>query len=390
MGLVAYSDSEDSESEANTTAPAARPVLSPGAPSSTGPRKIKVDLPATLPDNEDTQRPNKIRRLGTGFGSFNDFLPAPKQLPKAPGGGAISAATKGLRPGFSLKTSSEAAFSRAPVEAQAPRVADAVVSSAPYTSQPDNLSKPASVVAQAPEATDPTAPKPNPLKFKPLSVTNKKKKKTFGSSLAPSKPTAPNSASEESNDNSSQSTTTPSAKPKTSLFGLSATPNAAQTPDQYPEAKDTEMADYEPLLSEQAYHTDQYPDASQPQQPDITYHQPQQDSNPLSALATEMNLTPSQRRQLMGRHANVSVVSNAAYEGVNIHHFDTTKEYSRNEELRQAGELNQHREVKAVGAGKHSLQQLVNAASSQKEALEDKWAAGKRKQADGGAAYGFR
>ena len=52
-------------------------------------------------------------------------------------------------------------------------------------------------------------------------------------------------------------------------------------------------------------------------------------------------------------------------------------EYAANEQLRQAGEVVEHRAVKSIAPGKHSLQQLVNNARSQQENLEDKWAAGR-------------
>lgn len=45
-------------------------------------------------------------------------------------------------------------------------------------------------------------------------------------------------------------------------------------------------------------------------------------------------------------------------------------------------------QVRALAPGKHSLKQLVNAVSSQREALEDSFAAGRRRKGESGARYG--
>ncbi|EME44912.1 hypothetical protein DOTSEDRAFT_70825 [Dothistroma septosporum NZE10] len=92
-----------------------------------------------------------------------------------------------------------------------------------------------------------------------------------------------------------------------------------------------------------------------------------------------MNLTPAQRRQLFGRNGK----------SANVTHFNMDSEYAHNEELRQAGEVVEHRAVKAIAPGKHSLQQLVNNARSQKDALDDKFAEGKANRSAGGAKYGW-
>ena len=74
---------------------------------------------------------------------------------------------------------------------------------------------------------------------------------------------------------------------------------------------------------------------------------------------------------------------------MNIAHFNMDAEYASNEHLRQAGEVVEHRAVKAIAPGKHSLQQLVNNARSQQDAMEDKWADGRREKGEGGAKYGW-
>jgi len=64
-------------------------------------------------------------------------------------------------------------------------------------------------------------------------------------------------------------------------------------------------------------------------------------------------------------------------------------EYRSNRQMAAAGETFEHRAVKAIAPGKHSLTQLVNNVKSQGDALEDKWADGRRKKGDAGSKYGF-
>jgi hypothetical protein len=64
-------------------------------------------------------------------------------------------------------------------------------------------------------------------------------------------------------------------------------------------------------------------------------------------------------------------------------------EYASNEQMRQAGEVVEHRAIKAIAPGKHSLQQLVNNARTQKDAMEDKWAEGKKNRGEGASKYGW-
>ena len=104
--------------------------------------------------------------------------------------------------------------------------------------------------------------------------------------------------------------------------------------------------------------------------------------NSLSAIADDIGLSAAARRQLFGRNKDAAAAAN-------ILHLNMEEEYARNEEIRAQGQAVEHRAVKAVAPGKHSLQQLVNVASTQKEALEDAWAEGKRNKAEGGSRYGW-
>ena len=106
------------------------------------------------------------------------------------------------------------------------------------------------------------------------------------------------------------------------------------------------------------------------------------DPNSLTSIADDLQLSASERRRLFGRNA-------ASASGINATHLNMEEEYNNNEQLRAAGQAVEHRAVKAVAPGKHSLQQLVNSASTQKEALEDAWAQGRRNKAEAGSHYGF-
>jgi hypothetical protein len=102
----------------------------------------------------------------------------------------------------------------------------------------------------------------------------------------------------------------------------------------------------------------------------------------LDYIADDLNLSRSQRRQLFGRNADPS--------SSKILHFNTDAEYAANQEMAHK-ELAaaQHNPVRAIAPGKHTLQQLVNAASTQKEALEESFASGKRNKKEAGAKYGW-
>jgi len=87
-------------------------------------------------------------------------------------------------------------------------------------------------------------------------------------------------------------------------------------------------------------------------------------------------------RQLFGRNSN-------NHAEISVQNFNLDSEYASNEALRQAGDTFQHRAVKAIAPGKHSLQQLVNNARTQKDAIEDSWAEGRRNRGEGGSKYGW-
>lgn len=370
MALVGYSDSEDSETETPITAPKpapppAKPAAKPAAFQKTEARKIKVDLPALKPepgqDGADgvEQPPTKRARTAGTFGGFNALLPAPKR----PG------AQTGLKKGVSLKTSSEAAFSRV-----APPLAEEQADDGEYD-EFGNRAKAAPRSTSGGDQTKSTEPEVKMVgkatKFRPLSVANNKKKKPLKkpapvAAEAVAEKSAQEAVPVETQDTPAQQPT-PVAKPKRSLFSVQ------QEEVDVPAETATEY------------------EASTSQAPADTYAQPSQQSdipaanapapNSLEAVAADLNLTTAQRRHLFGRHGK-DVPANIA-------HFNMDSEYAANEQLRQSGETIEHRAVKSIAPGKHSLQQLVNNARSNQESIEDKWAEGRRNRGDAGSKYGW-
>ncbi|KAG8629465.1 hypothetical protein KVT40_003330 [Elsinoe batatas] len=360
MALVGYSDSEESDTE---VAPQPKPAV-PAKSSkpafeklvdSSGPRKIRVELPTIAPSADaEAERPVKRARTAGGLSGFNALLPAPKRT-------AENAKRGGLGSGINLKTSSAAAFSREPVETSYHGTHE---SEALDTSKNgDNASGEAEDKSANP--TEEVKTVGNAMRFRPLSVANKKKTK---------KPAAVNAISSSAPAPLSQ-TTAPAApatvvkpsKPKVSLFSVAS--------EDEPVMQGARIDAYEPLIAQ---------DGVVETAPPSYETMPQQPVNPnsLDAVASDLNLTEAERRQLFGRRGQGA-------QAINIANFNMDTEYAKNEELRAAGETVQHRAVRAVAPGKHSLQQLVNAASTQKEALEDAWAEGKRNRGEAGNKYGW-
>ena len=366
MALVSYSDSEGSDTESAPVAPKTSAFLAKSTtsvPSSNAPRKIKVDLPSvqTNTDSTDTldSPPAKRAKTSGAFGGFNSFLPAPKR----------ATAVSGLKKGVSLRTSSEVAFSRAlPVA----RTTD--VDSGDY----DEFGNPKAKAEESQHAAQAGIVKPDEnmheevkvvgkfTRFKPLSVSNKKKK--IVKKVAQAMPVddvknggnASASGEAQAQQTANPVPTAALPEPKRSLFSVS-------LPE---EDHEEELAVEASLATEPQHHSD-FKRTSEPI-PTIT---PLPPSNSLEAVASDLNLTPAQRRQLFGRHGEKAAP--------NIAHFTIDSEYAANEQLRQAGETVQQQAVKSIAPGKHSLQQLVNNARRNEEVIEEKWAEGRRKMGGG-------
>ena len=404
MALVDYSGSEsDSGNEEELTTPEpTKPRSTSNKPAfqkvvdRSNPHKIKVSLPetarASTEDGDvDQEPPTKRAKIGTGgTGGFNSFLPAPKRTAAPNAGSSIGGIRRGvLGSGVNLKTGATPAFSREP----APNVDES-------TSE-DGIDQSGSAVEStgpdaAPSSTEKRPDKPTPevgveskkksTIFKPLSVANKKatkKKVSPADSLRPPELTT------------GGLTQPTKGATKPSLFS---------TGDEPIEAENNGSAikgAYQPMI----YHsekpkivppTNPYSEESTPIQDyataDSTDPQgqaPESQPQSLDAIANDLNLSASAKRQLLGRNHNGNKAHPSQLPTVpNIVNFNTDEEYAANELFRQAGETVQHNPVRGIAPGKHSLRQLVNAASNQKDALEESFASGRRNKKEAGSKYG--
>lgn len=402
MGLVGYSDSEGSDND-EAKLQLIKPTPSTGASGSTQkPRtdkvvsgnKIRVNLPGiaatattTVDDTDkiDEDRPTKRARTSGASSGINSFLPAPKNPAKAGGGsssgsigtGLLSRSRgAGLSKGISLKTGVTPAFSR-----DLPEPSDNTFEERDADGQYDEFGGPStSATTSTPLVVEETqaqeaVPARKPMMFKPLSVGRKPKKKT-SSTAAPKEPIAVPSDITKAVPN-----TIPPPKKKSLLFSSvdhesSTAPKAEEYQPEFTAPQEVDRAfDEEPddQLYSEAY--TQGASAVPPQQL-------QPPTNDLQSLASSLNLTKEQRRQLFGRDG----VGNAK-----LASFNLAQEYSSNNALMQ-DEANQaplHNPVRAIAPGKHSLQQLLNSAQNQKEALEESFARGKASKAAAGTKYGW-
>lgn len=385
MGLVGYSDSEGSDAEEDKPVSkpkiAAKPTAKPTFQKlvdKANPGKIRVGLPTSTASTEHKSGddidapPAKRAKTGGGFSGFNAMLPAPKKTTQTAAGSA-TAPKRGLGVGINLKTSGQAAFSREPVEATT-SYDDYGMANGGSTEQAGN-GRDAPEVPKEPEVIligKPTI-------FRPLSVANKKgkKKKTVAELAA-----AATSPAASAMVRQGVETTSPAAQPapakiqtKVSLFSIGT--EEAQPP---PAAVEPEGLDHDEEEPEEAF----WPGATVQQPPAFTNY----DTNggQQADITSDLNLTAAERRQLFGRQGKNDISA------MNIVNFNTDDEYARNEALRASGEAEaaaQHRGVRAIAPGKHSLKQLVNAATSQKDALEDSFAQGRKNKKEAGNKYGW-
>jgi hypothetical protein len=415
MNLIAYSDSE-SDGEA---APAPKPALKQAPKPSfqkvvdrSNPGRIKVSLPGashapTAKDDIEAEAPPaKKPRLGgaSAFGGFNAMLPAPKKPAAAaatasatPGKRALG---KGLASGVNLKTGAEPAFKR---ESRV-EVEDYDENGNPIRKEPMNkddfralLNLPApksgkeekskgEPPAEVPPTDSQPAPKSAASRFVPMSVgKGKKKKPMVPRPAAAASSTGPSlSTSAASSTQAIAAPAQPVRKPKVSLFGVSQETAAP--------ASESAAGAYEPML----YGARDEDNARVPDEASIdspAHPAPQRNTTTASALpshhltniASELQLSAAERRQLFGKKGR-----EADFSAARIVEFNTDTEYAHNEKLRQQGEQVQHNALKSItGTGKNSLRSLVNVASTQKDALEEHFAAGYRNKKEAGNKYGW-
>jgi Mitotic checkpoint regulator, MAD2B-interacting len=390
MVLVAYSDSEGSSSEERPKpAVKAAPKLPQSqtaagfAVNKSNPRKIQVSLvgsnAATSSRSDDGEpAPKRARVGGGGLGGFNAMLPAPKrENEKKP---TSNGATRRV---FSLKTGAEPGFSR---EADA-ELRQLFAVQTPTSEEKENsnsVQRHGGDIFEQPQQngtgiTNTSAfagPEPvnmgNSLRFRPLSVArNTNKKKSAGS--VPAKKAAGPMFSDTP---VSTGATVPAPKaPKVNLFSAGVDPLAASN-----------TASADATLDDTGQETQDTDGAFEIPTENIngnTMAAPPSQSQSLDTIASDLNLSAADRRRLFGREGKGT---NSA---INIVNFNTDQEYAANEALRSSGEQVKHNPVRGIAPGKHSLKQLVNAASTQKDALEESFAAGKSNKREAGSRYGW-
>ncbi|EXJ95390.1 hypothetical protein A1O1_00511 [Capronia coronata CBS 617.96] len=379
MSLVAYSDSEGSEDDQPQTKPerpAPKPATAPHnsnfTVNKTNPRKIQVKLNevATKGDDDGERAPKRPRVGGGGaFSGFNAMLPAPKRDAETK---AESKST--ARKVFSLRTGAEPAFSRE-ADAELRHLFAGQKADGTTQSNGDDTLPP------VPKRASPTADVPkdqpvkgNPFMFKPLSVArnNKKPKRSRpAESKGPAGPTVPTA-------DSSNSTTVEPVKPdappkKVSLFSINSEPEA-QVGVEPDEAEDEIVEFLDEPVGDETYSMSGGLSTSTSSHP-----QPQS----LDAIASDLNLSKADRRQLFGRRGQGTASA------INVVNFNTDEEWRANEALRASGEQIQHNPVRTIAPGKHSLKQLVTVATGQKEALEESFATSRRNKKEAGSKYGW-
>ncbi|KAJ5822504.1 hypothetical protein N7447_004844 [Penicillium robsamsonii] len=396
MGLVGYSDSEGSDAEPDTT-PAPQITKAKKVDSKTGfqvdrnnPRRIRMTIPEIKPEHPSGEDPEdgsrKKPRLGGGsLAGFNSFLPAPKRTAEK----KTPVAT--TRKAFSLKTGAGPGFDRS-ADAEMRNdyafedlAGDADTTSAPGSSKPDTTSDAPDTMKSPVEVKL----QGNPMMFRPLSVGRpQKKRKTTKIAEQPTPSAAPKPAQPLQQAPTSASTSAPAPapappKPKVNLFSLS-----SETTSQ-PDSAPGPPATYQPLVynAEGEEEPAAGPVLAEPTQIAIDRSTATVSTNPTSSLdsiANDLNLSKSERRQLFGRNANVTSSQSQ------VRTFNTDEEYASNKVLAE-GELAgaQHNPVRSIAPGKHTLQQLLNVASSQKEALEESFATGRRNKKEAGSKYGW-
>lgn len=395
MGLVDYSDSEGSGSEAE--APAKPPIKATPKASHplskkpfqkvvdrSNPGRIVVNLPQLSSSDSkphaDEPPAKRARTDGSGlFSGFNSFLPPPKNTTNKPKPASASASASGPpRPGVNLKTSAAPGFSRS--TGYDDDDAGAGSSSGGMALPPPKAAQPTIPAEQKPEEEVKLVGKP--LMFKPLSVSrNPKKKKPTAAAIAKaaaaktSQPTSSSSASA----TETQAQAEPAPAPKVPLFSMH-----TEEPSE-PSTKNNGV--YEPMFETHTEaHENPYDDYAQYASHSTTGSSattaPGTES--LDTVVDDLNLSAAQRRELFGRGGE------AKYTAKKVINFSMDREYQHNEEMRASGEQELHNPVRAItGTGKNSLQKLVRNVQSQREALEDSFAKGRSNRKEASGKYGW-
>ena len=401
MGLVGYSDSDESDVEQTnvtkqpitsttsgmrlltifeslvavlTSVPIGKQAFQKVVDRS-NPGKIKVSLPALTKDAGDEPSAKRIKTGGGGLSGFNSFLPAPKRTGVTANTSLGGGIKKGLGAGVNLKTGAGPGFSREPEPAGESYNDDTEI---PASNAESGLS------VSEPKLAQDEQQKPAELKFvgkatmfRPLSVSRKpiKKKKASAviSSSAAAIPATPPTIDKSA------------TRPRISMFSFA--------PDTSAPAIPASTGEYEPMILQSKSEVKErdengyFSTSDEEFTPNVSHRAPPAAPTPpvsqsLDDIAGDLRLTAAERRQLFGR-------GKGAQSATKVINFNTDQEYLHNEEIRAAGETVTHNPVRAIAPGKHSLKQLVNVAQTQKDALEESFARGKSNRSEAASRYGW-
>ncbi|KAL8639063.1 MAG: hypothetical protein Q9226_008923 [Calogaya cf. arnoldii] len=400
--LVDYSESEGSEAEDKpTSSKVQKPTPNPAKPAfrkvvdRSNPHKIRVNLPElgkdSVEDKEGDEEgpPAKKARVGSGaFSGFNSFLPAPKRAAAANGGlNGTGSKRGGLGSGVNLKTGAAPGFSREPMAETSRNIeedTDTMDGGLSHSGK-ETLEEDASASINGPSEPkhDPVKNPPeqppkqrNAMMFKPLSVARKPQQK---------RPAVPTGGATLAQNHVTPTPPQPKPAPKVSLFSADAGKNeylngTASTGTYQPLIYGAQEPENPAAMA--SYLDNPYIDDPVVAEEPVAQSDNTQGPQSLDTIASDLNLSASAKRQLLGRQ-------NRNASAIKVVNFNTDQEYAANEILRQAGEQVQHNPVRAIAPGKHSLKQLVNAASNQKDALEEQFASGRRNKKEAGSKYGW-
>ena len=383
MALVEYGSSDSEQEQQRPAAPPKSKQTTSTKPAfeklvdKSNPGKIRVNLvpePSKASQEDATEvsePPAKRAKTGT-LGGFNSLLPAPKRTANAKAGLGKGINLKtGAAPGFTRETMPEtSSFGLDQEESSELKMHGATAVTARSIDEKGIDTSDAALLLIIDDL-----PKKKYKIFKPLSVTRKSQKKNPAPTEGQSPATSIGQAAAPQ----------PKSAAKLSLFSVGDVSDRTHTPSNATGA-------YQPLV----YQPDEPSKSDSPPQP--TWEDQSSRENPelqqvpvsldqansLDSIAADLNLSASARRQLLGRNQRDSKTSS-----IKITNFNTDQEYAANEALRQTGEIVQHNAVRGIAPGKHSLKQLVNAATTQKDALEEQFAAGRRNKSEAGARYGW-
>lgn len=397
MVLVGYSDSDSSDTEAlqkkkirfapneNSRKLAFQKVVD-----GSDPHKILVNLPEpskstkSVEEEEATEPVTKKAKLGSSsFSGFNSILPAPKKSSATGRGSGDNGIQKsGLGSGTNLRTGATPGFSREALAVKQiddnSQTTEEEARNAEINVPSSNNSEPLLNSALLDHAKAEPKLQGNSMMFKPLSVARKTKKKSSTVIHGESQVLPPDSRPSRNSEVASKISLFSSADIEITSRGPQISNGQYQSivyKPSYPPPTLQEFAssEYERVEDSAMVNT-----ANIHSSPKISNDTPQS----LDTIAEDLNLSASARRQLLGRQRHDP-------SQINLVNFNIDQEYAANELLRQAGEQVQHNPVRAIAPGKHSLKQLVNAASTQKDALEEHFATGKRNKKEAGSKYGW-